>query len=144
MSTQIHLILLRSKPVLIYFAEYEVSFLRLLDKLCNGSKVSINHTGTAVLFKPGMVIGGKPFTHDCGTLRSIGYFLEGVLCLSLYAKNAVSITFTGITNEEKDPSVCKIFNRTSLIFTITVYRLILFARLPCRCLRSLGFRMESS
>ena len=30
--------------------DYEASFLRLLDKLCNGTRVDINHTGTVVKY----------------------------------------------------------------------------------------------
>ena len=52
-----------------------------------------------------MIVGGKHMTHDCGLTRSIGYFLEGILPLALFSKNPLSITFTGITNEEHDPSV---------------------------------------
>ena len=40
-----------------------------------------------------------------GASRAIGYFLEGILCLALFAKAPISITFTGITNDETDPSV---------------------------------------
>ena len=49
--------------------DYEASFLRLLDKLCNGTRVDINHTGTVVKYKPGLLIGGK-VTHDCPPSRA--------------------------------------------------------------------------
>ena len=51
--------------------DFEASFLRLIDKLTDGTKIEINETGTALKFKPGIIIGGD-ITHDCGTSRSIG------------------------------------------------------------------------
>ncbi|KAI8846487.1 RNA 3'-terminal phosphate cyclase/enolpyruvate transferase [Chytridium lagenaria] len=56
-------------------ADYEISFLRLLEKMTNGSSVEINYTGTSILFRPGVIYGGK-VEHDCPTSRGIGYFLE--------------------------------------------------------------------
>jgi RNA 3'-terminal phosphate cyclase-like protein len=44
--------------------DYEVSFLRLLDKITNGSTIEINSTGTQVRFKPGILLGGE-HEHDC-------------------------------------------------------------------------------
>lgn len=44
--------------------DYEVSFLRLLDKITTGSTIEINSTGTQVRFKPGMLLGGE-HVHDC-------------------------------------------------------------------------------
>ena len=37
---------------------YEISFLRLLDRITNGSRIEINATGTQVRFVPGILIGG--------------------------------------------------------------------------------------
>ncbi len=37
--------------------------------------------------------------------RSIGYFLEAVVPLCLFAKTPVRIIFTGVTNHPKDPSI---------------------------------------
>ncbi|CAC5423731.1 RCL1 [Mytilus coruscus] len=66
--------------------EFEASFIRLVDKVTNGSKVVISETGTSLLYQPGILIGGK-IEHDCNPQRGIGYFLEGV------------------TNDQTDPSV---------------------------------------
>ena len=84
--------------------DYEASFLRLLDKLCNGTRVDINHTGTVVKYKPGLLIGGK-ITHDCPPSRAIGYFLEAIICMAPFAKKPFALTLTGVTNNEQDPSV---------------------------------------
>ena len=83
---------------------FEANVLRLLDSLTNGTKISINVTGTTLYFHPGMIIGGK-LTHDCGTERSVGYYLEMLVSLALYAKNPFTIKLLGITNDNRDMSV---------------------------------------
>ena len=85
--------------------DYEASALRLLDKLTNGMAVEINESGTALKYKPGIVTGGRRISHDCGGSRGIGYFLEMVLCVCLFAKKAVDVTLTGATNDEAEISV---------------------------------------
>lgn len=85
--------------------DYEASLLRLLDKLTNGMKVEINETGTTLKYKPGIVTGGRRISHDCGTARAIGYFLEVVIPVCLFAKKPVDLTLYGITNDEVDISV---------------------------------------
>lgn len=84
--------------------DYEASFLRLLDKITNGSVVSINFTGTSASFRPGMIDGGK-VSHQCPTSKAIGYFLEGAAMLAPFAKRPLLLTLTGVTNNEDDPSV---------------------------------------
>lgn len=100
---------------------HEAAFLRLVDKLTNGTKVrtegrppypslvsllpwlpravksfspallkchdlpqvEINETGTTLRFKPGYITGGR-ITHECGTTRALGWFIEGLLPLALF------------------------------------------------------------
>jgi len=57
--------------------DFEASFLRLIEKITDGISIEINETGTTFKFKPGIIVGGKT-SHDCGTSRSIGWFLEGM------------------------------------------------------------------
>eukprot|EP00850_Spirogloea_muscicola_P009739 SM000055S18273 [mRNA] locus=s55:455319:457450:- [translate_table: standard] len=83
----------------------EASLLRLLEKLSRGCRVEINETGTRLLYTPGVLVGGRSLTHDCGTDRAIGYFLEILIVLGLFGKKPLSITLTGITNDNKDPCV---------------------------------------
>ena len=99
---------------------YEVSFLRLLDRITNGSRLEINATGTQVRFVPGILVGGT-LEHACPVLsddddddalfdtkvRSIGWFIEGILPLLPFGKDAFCITFTGVTDgtSERDASV---------------------------------------
>ena len=114
---------------------YEVSFLRLLDSMTNGSRIEINATGTQLRFAPGILTGGE-VEHECpigaeddvnendregnnnGQIstdpsllkyRSIGWFLEGILPLAPFGKNDLTVVWTGITDGtccgQNDPSV---------------------------------------
>lgn len=60
--------------------------------------------GTVVFYKPGLITGGI-VSHDCGTSRGIGYFLEALIWLAPFAKEAMNVSLQGITNEEYDSSV---------------------------------------
>lgn len=96
---------IRSKDQNPGLRDYEASMLRLLDKLTNGMAVEINESGTALKYKPGVVVGGRRVSHECGGGRGVGFFLEMVLCVSLFAKKPLDLTLTGITNDEADISV---------------------------------------
>lgn len=84
--------------------DYEANFLRFIEKITDGCRVEINETGTSFRFFPGILTGGK-ISHDCGTSRSIGWFVEGILPLSVFCKNPLELTLTGITNDSLDLSV---------------------------------------
>ena len=66
--------LLSGKPVIIEdirhledelgLTDYEVSLLKLVDELTNGTKTKLNETGTRLVFSPGFIIGGT-FTVQC-------------------------------------------------------------------------------
>ncbi|KAH6774496.1 RNA cyclase family protein [Perilla frutescens var. hirtella] len=84
---------------------HEVSFLRLLEKVSDDCAVEVNETGTKLKYLPGIVMGGRHLVHDCGTSRSIGYFLEPLIVLCLFGKKPLTIRLQGITNDSKDPSV---------------------------------------
>ncbi|KAH0664404.1 hypothetical protein KY284_029335 [Solanum tuberosum] len=70
---------------------HEVSFLRLLEKVCDDCVVEINETGTKLKYKPGIIMGGRHLVHDCGVNRSIGYFLEPLILLGLFGKKPLTI-----------------------------------------------------
>ena len=76
--------------------DFEAGFLRLLEKVTDGSRVEINYTGTSVYYHPGVISGG-PVTHDCGTSRAIGYFFEWIVLLAPFAKQELALTLRGIT-----------------------------------------------
>lgn len=81
--------------------DFEANFLRLLDKLVNGCVIEINETGTSLRYTPGFIVGGK-LEHDCGTGRSIGWFLEGILPLAPFGKKPLSLALKGVTNDDVD------------------------------------------
>ncbi|XP_046842177.1 RNA 3'-terminal phosphate cyclase-like protein [Xenia sp. Carnegie-2017] len=91
---------------------FEAGFIRLLDKITNGSKIEVNETGTSIFYKPGLLIGGT-VDHDCSLQRSIGYFLESVVCLAPFCKRPLQLTLRGVTNDGEDPSV-------DIIKTVTI------------------------
>ncbi len=84
--------------------EEEIGFIRLLEQLTNGSVIDINHTGTSLFFQPGAIIGGR-IQFDCPTARPIGYYLEFLLPVCLFAKNNTELVLTGVTNGEGGISV---------------------------------------
>lgn len=84
--------------------DFEGSFLRLLERLTNGCQVEINETGTVLRYVPGIITGGR-HAHDCGTARSIGWFLEGILPLAVFGKEPLALSLTGLTNDTLDVSV---------------------------------------
>jgi len=84
--------------------DFEANFLRLVEKLSDGCQIEINETGTTMKFRPGLLTGGR-IQHDCGTSRSIGWFVEALIPLCVFAKESVRLSLTGITNDALDISV---------------------------------------
>lgn len=84
--------------------DYEASFIRLLDKLTDGSRITINETGTQLKYVPGQIIGGN-VVHECPPTRSVTYFLEAVLMLAPLSKQRISLILKGVTNDQIDISV---------------------------------------
>lgn len=48
--------------------------------------------GTSLKYRPGVLLGGAGLSHDCGSSRSIGYFLEPLLVLGLFGKRVSAAT----------------------------------------------------
>jgi len=84
--------------------DFEISFIRLLDKVTNGTKTVINETGTQIIYKPGLLLGGV-LEHDCHVSRPMGYYLEMLMCLAPFTKEPLSVKLTGVTCDKDDPSV---------------------------------------
>lgn len=99
-----HLLCADHRVAVLIPADHELSFLKLIESITNGTIVKISYTGTTVAVKPGVIIGGK-VTHDCGTARAIGYYLEPLLMLAPFSKNGFMLTLLGITNDQQDVSV---------------------------------------
>jgi len=83
--------------------EAEAGFVRLLDKMTNGSKVEVNETGTMLTYQPGVLLGGR-VEHQCSNTRGVGYWLEPILALAPFCKNPLHLILTGVTNNQVDPS----------------------------------------
>jgi RNA 3'-terminal phosphate cyclase-like protein len=83
---------------------FEASFLRLIEQISDGCRIEINETGTVIKFRPGIIMGGS-ITHDCGTARAIGWYIEGIIPIAIFAKSPLSLNMTGITNDDTDLSV---------------------------------------
>lgn len=67
----VHIVDIRSDDDEPGLRGYEVSLIRLFDKISNGTEININKSGTGVLFKPGILHGGI-IHHDCSLERGIG------------------------------------------------------------------------
>ncbi|KAL3274826.1 hypothetical protein HHI36_019609 [Cryptolaemus montrouzieri] len=81
--------------------EYEVSLVRLLDKITNGTIVELNETGTSLYFQPGLLYGGS-IEHECSLQRGIGYYLEVLFMLGLFCKKPLHATLTRCHKPFKD------------------------------------------
>ena len=51
--------------------------------------------GTKVGYKPDVVVGGKDLEHDWRAHHGIGYFIEPLLLLGLFAMSPLSIRIKG-------------------------------------------------
>lgn len=120
----VHIVDIRSENDEPGLCGYEVSLIRLFDKVSNGSEININKSGTAVMFKPGILHGGV-IHHDCNVERGIGmserhhnikhfsdfvhsiagYYLDVLLALGPFCKHPINATLRGITNSKDCPSV---------------------------------------
>ena len=94
-----------SSPTNPGLAPHEISFLRLLEAVTNGSHIEISYTGTTLLYRPGLIIGSAPgsgakrgiIRHEppAGCVRGISYFLIPLCLLAPFSKTAVNVIFTG-------------------------------------------------
>jgi RNA 3'-terminal phosphate cyclase-like protein len=88
-------------------APHEISFLRLLESVTNGSHIEISYTGTVLLYKPGLITGSAPgsgaeavsgvLRHElpATNTRALSYFLIPICLLAPFSKAKFNITFTG-------------------------------------------------
>ena len=53
---------------------------------------------------PGTIVGGV-VEHMCSLERSIGYYLQVLVCLAPFAKQPFEVTLKGVTNDPDDVSV---------------------------------------
>lgn len=86
-------------------APHEVSFLRLLEAVTNGSQIEFSMTGTALAYKPGLITGSAAgYGSSSGVIkheipatntRGISYYLIPLCLLAPFSKSPVNIQFTG-------------------------------------------------
>ncbi|KAF2093142.1 RNA 3'-terminal phosphate cyclase family protein [Rhizodiscina lignyota] len=96
-----------SSPTQPGLAPHEVSFLRLLDTITNGTIIEFSYTGTTVVYKPGLITGsaaGYGAASHGGVLRhelpkecnrGISWFLIPLCMLAPFSKQQLNIVFTG-------------------------------------------------
>lgn len=109
-------------------APHEVSFLRLLESITNGSHIEFSYTGTTVLYKPGLITGsaaghgaaGGVIRHelpaDC--TRGASYFLVPLCLLAPFSKAQINVLFTGpgvITSSTESGDVSVDTVRTAIL-----------------------------
>ncbi|MCJ1310961.1 hypothetical protein MMC25_004630 [Agyrium rufum] len=86
-------------------APHEISFLRLLEAVTNGSHIEISYTGTTLLYRPGLITGSAPGSGASGGVirheipancnRGISYFLLPLCLLAPFSKAPINVLFTG-------------------------------------------------
>ncbi|KAI9714992.1 MAG: hypothetical protein M1828_001099 [Chrysothrix sp. TS-e1954] len=88
------------------FEPHEVSFLRLLEALTNGSEIVFGENGHTLGYRPGLITGsaegygagsGGVIRHEVTAecTRGISYFLIPICLLAPFAKTQVNVLFTG-------------------------------------------------
>ena len=86
-------------------AAHEVSFLRLLESITNGSHIEFSYTGTTILYKPGLITGSAPGHGASGgvirhelpaeSTRGASYFIIPLCLLAPFSKAQLNVLFTG-------------------------------------------------
>lgn len=94
-----------SSPTNPGLAPHEISFLRLLEAVTNGSHIEISYTGTTLLYRPGLINGsaagsgasGGVIRHElpAGCSRGVSYFLIPLCLLAPFSKAPMNVIFTG-------------------------------------------------
>ncbi|GCB24847.1 probable RNA 3'-terminal phosphate cyclase-like protein [Aspergillus awamori] len=95
-----------SSPTNPGLAPHEISFLRLLESITNGSQMEISYTGTILVYKPGLITGSSPgvatssggvIRHElpAGCNRGVSYYLLPLCLLAPFSKAPIKVLFTG-------------------------------------------------
>ncbi|PKS06640.1 hypothetical protein jhhlp_007390 [Lomentospora prolificans] len=103
----VHISKIRStSPTNPGLAPHEISFLRLLEAVTNGSTMQISYTGATMTFHPGLITGsqegfgageGGIIEHSLpdSCVRGVTYFLLPICLLAPFAKTHMNVRFTG-------------------------------------------------
>ncbi|KAL8734232.1 MAG: hypothetical protein Q9166_001718 [cf. Caloplaca sp. 2 TL-2023] len=117
-----------SSPINPGVAPHEISLLRLLEAVTNGSTITISMTGTMVEYRPGLITGSAPgsgasggvIKHEvpAGCTRGISYFLIPLCLLAPFSKAPINILFTGpgvITSATSEGDISADSVRTAIL-----------------------------
>ena len=86
------------------FREHEITFLRIISEITQGTITEISECGTQLRFTPGTLVGGS-FEFDTGNKIGIAYYAEPLILLGLFAKNNSRFKFSGLTSDDKGQGV---------------------------------------
>ncbi|KAI4217177.1 MAG: hypothetical protein LQ351_000486 [Letrouitia transgressa] len=94
-----------SSPLNPGLEPHEVSFLRLLESVTNGSVIEISYSGTALIYRPGLITGSAPGPGASGgvlrhelparCIRGVSYFLIPLCLLAPFSKGPINVLLTG-------------------------------------------------
>ncbi|ETN47227.1 18S rRNA biogenesis protein RCL1 [Cyphellophora europaea CBS 101466] len=84
----------------------EISLLRLIEAVTNGSQMEISYTGTVLLYKPGLITGSASgsganaagvIRHELASnnSRGLSYYLLPLCLLAPFSKTKFNVLFTG-------------------------------------------------
>jgi len=109
-------------------APHEISFIRLLDSITNGSHIEFSITGTTIVYKPGLIVGsvagygasGGVLKHEIprDNDRGLSWYLIPLCMLAGFAKAPVNIIFHGpgvITSSTQNGDVSVDTVRTAIL-----------------------------
>jgi RNA 3'-terminal phosphate cyclase-like protein len=94
-----------SSPTQTGLAPHEISFLRLLESITNGSSIQISYTGTALTYSPGLITGSVEGLGASGGVikcilpdtitRGVSWFLIPLCVLAPFSKAPVNVRLEG-------------------------------------------------
>lgn len=94
-----------SSPTQTGLAPHEISFLRLLESVTNGSSIQISYTGTTLTYSPGLITGTAEGLGASGGVikcilpetitRGVSWFLIPLCILAPFSKAPVNVRFEG-------------------------------------------------
>ena len=69
---------IRSESINPGLTKYEISFLKLISLISNGTEIKINQTGTSFTLNPGTITNnyGDNIRFDCDNSRNITYYMQ--------------------------------------------------------------------
>jgi RNA 3'-terminal phosphate cyclase-like protein len=101
----LHISQIRSSSTTPGLAPHEISFLRLLESITNGSAITISYTGTTFTYTPGLITGSVDGLGATGGVvncvlpetirRGVSWFLIPLCMLAPFAKAPLNVRFEG-------------------------------------------------